>query len=103
MLDNIKSSYFFRIIFSFIDENVKLKLVKYNTKLQNKLDINLINYKFFSKKYIIFNILIPSLFSSNKGLCIKFFYIIIFNIIYLSFLIFYINTKSYPAHNIEAF
>ena len=53
MLDNIKSSYFSRIIFSFIDEEIKLKLVKYKLKLQNKLDINLINYKFFSKKYII--------------------------------------------------
>ena len=53
MLDNIKSSYFSKIIFSFIDEKIKLKILKYNKKMQNNIGINLINYKFFSKKYII--------------------------------------------------
>ena len=46
MLENIKSSFFIKIIFSFLDEKTKLKLVKYNKCLQNnkyksyKLQIN---------------------------------------------------------------
>ena len=52
MLENIKSSFFIKIIFSFLNENIKLNLVKYNNNLQNKIDINLINYKIFSGKYI---------------------------------------------------
>ena len=31
-----------------------LKLIKYNKKLQNKLDINLMNYKIYSGCYIIY-------------------------------------------------
>ena len=31
-----------------------MNILKYNKNLQNKIDINLINYKFFSRKYIIF-------------------------------------------------
>ena len=54
MIDNIKSSYFIKIIFSFIDEKRKLKIIKYNKNLKNKLDIHLVNYKFFSGKYVIF-------------------------------------------------
>ena len=54
MLDNIKSIFFSRIIFSYLEEKIKLKVIKYNKKLQNKIDINLINYKYFSGKYIIY-------------------------------------------------
>ena len=32
----------------------KLKLIKYNKNLQNTIDINLNNYKFFSGRYIEF-------------------------------------------------
>ena len=32
----------------------KFKLVKYNKNLQNKLDINLIDYKNLSGKYIVY-------------------------------------------------
>ena len=52
MLKNVKSFYFLKIIFSFIDEKQKLELIKYNKSLQEHLNINLINYKFFSGKYI---------------------------------------------------
>ena len=45
MLENIKSSFFIKIIFSFLDNKTKLKLMKYNKSLQNKIDISLINYK----------------------------------------------------------
>ena len=54
MLKNVKSSYFIRIIFSFIYEKQKLKLIKYNKCLQENMNISFINYKIFSGKYIIF-------------------------------------------------
>ena len=54
MLKNVKTSYFLRIIFSCIEEKQKLKLIKYNKNLQEKLNIRLINYKLFSRRYIIF-------------------------------------------------
>ena len=41
-------------IFLYIKEELKLKLINYNKALQNKININLTNYKFFSGKYIIF-------------------------------------------------
>ena len=54
MLDNINSIYIYLLPFSFIDEKMKLEIIKYNKALQKKLNINLINYKFFSGKYIIY-------------------------------------------------
>ena len=54
MLVKVKSSYFAKIIFSFINEGIKLKLVKYNKSFQKNLDLTIINYKFFSRKYIIY-------------------------------------------------
>ena len=54
MLENIKSSYFNKIIFSFIEDSRKLKIIKYNKRLQNEIDISLINYKLFSGRYIVF-------------------------------------------------
>ena len=52
MLENIKAYYFYPIIFSFIDEKRKLELIKYNKSIQNKIDIDIIYYIQFSKKYI---------------------------------------------------
>ena len=60
MLKNVKSSYFLRIIFSFVDEKQKLELIKYNKSLQQIINISLINYKYFSGKYIEFE-------SNGKG------------------------------------
>ena len=54
MLENIKSYYIVKIVFEYIDEKQKLKLVKYNKSLQKKLGINIINYKLFTGKYIIY-------------------------------------------------
>ena len=54
MLKNVKTPYFLRIIFSLMSEKQKLKLIKYNKILQEKLLINLFNYKFYSKRYIIY-------------------------------------------------
>ena len=41
MLENAKSSYFAKIVFSFVDEKQKLKLVKRNKSLQKKIDISI--------------------------------------------------------------
>ena len=54
MLKNIKSSYFIKLIYTFVDEEQKLKLVKYNKSIQKNLNISIINYKFFSGRYIIY-------------------------------------------------
>ena len=54
MLKNIKSIYISKIIFSFLDDGTKLKLIKCNKEIQNYLNISLINYQIFSGKYIIF-------------------------------------------------
>ena len=60
MLENVKSSYFAKIVFSYVDEKQKLKLVKYNKSLQQKIDISIINYIHFKGKYIIYE-------SNGKG------------------------------------
>jgi len=54
MLKNIKSTYFIKIIFKYIDEKHKLKLVKCNKDFQKNIDININNYKYFSGRYIIY-------------------------------------------------
>ena len=54
ILNNINSIYITKILFSHLDEIIKLKLIKYNKKLQNKIDVKLINYKFYNRKYIIY-------------------------------------------------
>ena len=54
LLDNIKSIFFSRVLFYHLKEKINLKIIKYNKNLQNKIDIKLINYKFYSGKYIIY-------------------------------------------------
>ena len=54
MLDNIISSFFNKILFSHINEKIKLKLIRYNKRLQSRNDISLINYQTFTQKYIIY-------------------------------------------------
>ena len=54
MLENSKPIYFIKKLFTFVDEKTKLDIIKYNKNMQNIMDINLINYKFYSKKYIIY-------------------------------------------------
>jgi len=43
MLKNIKSTYFIKILFVFVDEKQKLKLVKCNKSIQKNLDISINN------------------------------------------------------------
>ena len=52
MLNVIKSAFFYKVIFSCLDEKTKLKFAKYNKNLQNIIGINLNNYKFFNRRHI---------------------------------------------------
>ena len=52
LLINNVSEFFIKILFSHLNEKIKLKAVKYNNNLKNKIDITLMNYKFFIWKYI---------------------------------------------------
>ena len=54
MLENIKTSFFSKILFSYINEKKKLDIVKYNKTIQNNLEITLVNYKEYSGRYIIY-------------------------------------------------
>ena len=54
MLKNIKSSYFIKLIYTFIEEAQKLILVRYNKYIQKNLNISIINYNHFSGRYIIY-------------------------------------------------
>ena len=54
MLNTIKSIFCKKIFFSYIDEKVKLSIIKYNKSLQNTLVINIINYKLISEKHIVY-------------------------------------------------
>ena len=51
---NIKSIYFVKYIFTYLNEETKLEIIKYNKYLQNILNIKLINYMFLSGSYIIY-------------------------------------------------
>ena len=44
-LNNISSEFCLKAIFTFLDYNYILKLIKYNKKLQNKIGFNKYNYK----------------------------------------------------------
>ena len=54
MLENIKSDYFIIKIFSYLEALSKLRIIKYNKALQNKIHINFTDYERNSKTYIIF-------------------------------------------------
>ena len=55
VLKKVKSKYIVDIFFSYIDEKIKLKIVKYNKHLQKIINIKLINYKFLNERYIIYD------------------------------------------------
>ena len=54
MLKKLNTQYFLKLVFSFMDERKMLKVVKYNKALQKIVDRNLINYRIYSNKYIIY-------------------------------------------------
>ena len=53
-LDNIKSKYIIKNIFSLLKEKRKLKLVKYSKYFQKILSLTIENYKQMSEKYLIY-------------------------------------------------
>ena len=53
MLKKIKSTYFSKIIFTYLDTKRKLNLIKYNKRLQGSLNINIIHYKLLNGKLIL--------------------------------------------------
>ena len=53
MLEHIKSKYILKLIFSNLNYETKLLLVKYNNTIKNKLYIELNDYKYLSGKYFI--------------------------------------------------
>ena len=53
LIDNIKSMIITKQIFSFLNELIKLKICKINKAIQRIININIINYKIFSGRYII--------------------------------------------------
>ena len=52
MLENIKSSFFTNILFSYLNEEIKLKIIKYNKNFQNLLGINLFIIKYLMKELL---------------------------------------------------
>ena len=55
MLNELKSKFFVKILFNQLDVKAKFKLIKYNKILQNELNINLLDYRRVSKRYLILN------------------------------------------------
>ena len=55
LIKNIKLIFFIKRLFSFMNEKNKLKILQYNKNLQETIDIRLINYKFYSGRYIIYD------------------------------------------------
>ena len=53
MLKNVKSSYIIEIILSYIRDERKFDIIKYNKKFKKILKINLNDYKALSGKYMI--------------------------------------------------
>ena len=49
MINNVKSSYILKKIINILEERKKLLLFTYNKNIQNKLNINIIDYIMFSK------------------------------------------------------
>ena len=60
MLNKIKSIFIIKKVFNNLYDRIQLKLIKYNKKLQNKINIFLYNYKIYSKRYIKYE-------TNNKG------------------------------------
>ena len=53
MINNIYSIYILKQLFGYLDENLFLKIIKYNRGLQEKLDIGINNYIDYYNKIII--------------------------------------------------
>ena len=54
MLNNIKSQYIIKMIFTYLTEKQKLKIINHNLNFQKIIEININNYRCFTGKYIIY-------------------------------------------------
>ena len=54
MVENIKSNFFVRYLFTLIEDIKQLQLAKYNKSLQKILNINIMNFRVLSCKYTIY-------------------------------------------------
>ena len=54
MLNNVRSVYIIKMIFENMNEKIMFKLIRYNKSFQNKMNINIFNYKEKSGRYIIY-------------------------------------------------
>ena len=50
-LENIKSDYMLKNLFNIMKKNISFKIVKYNKKLQKRLNLNFNSYKDYSQLY----------------------------------------------------
>lgn len=48
-LNNIKSHYILKIVFDHLDERRYLQIISKNKKIQNKLDVSIVNYKNYKR------------------------------------------------------
>jgi len=55
MVKLIKSIFILKKIFSLINNKTKFKLIVYNKNIQNKLNIDIIDYRRFSGRYKIYD------------------------------------------------
>ena len=53
MLSIIKSSWTLKNIFYYLNDSRKFNLIVYNKELQNRLNINITDFKRYSGKYVI--------------------------------------------------
>ena len=51
ILQNIKSNYFLENIYNIILKKKSLEIVKYNKKIQNRINFGIKDYKEYSEKY----------------------------------------------------
>ena len=54
MLKKVKSAFISKIIFNSLNYKRKLEFFKYNKRLQKQTDLSLINYQYYTGKYIIY-------------------------------------------------
>ena len=52
LFENVHSKYITKIIYSYLNEKIKLKLIKYNKIMQDIININIIDYRYYSGRYI---------------------------------------------------
>ena len=54
MFENIKSLHISKNIFCYLNQRIKLNIIQYNKSLQNLQNINIIDYRILSGKYIVY-------------------------------------------------